>query len=338
MKIEKVEVVIQEHEFMPQVFVNITDSDGLKGIGEAWWGLATQPVIAAIEHTLAPQILGEDSRKIEYLWQKMYKYSYRYGTEGILLCGLSGIDLALWDMLGKRLNVPVAQLMGGTVRDSLKAYASLPPLRDPNRLKMMVKKSIDDGYAGVKLHEYSLDLIALARETAGETYPIMVDVNGHWTALEAEKSALDMEEYNIDWFEEPLWPMQDHEAMSRLRQKTNVNLAAGENEYSLKGFASLMKSGHVTYIQPEITKIGGLTMARKVSALADLYNLPICPHGFRVGPALYANTHWALAELNMEWLEVPLLPDEISFATDIPVPEMEDGCLLLPEGPGLGLP
>jgi L-alanine-DL-glutamate epimerase-like enolase superfamily enzyme len=123
--------------------------------------------------------------------------------------------------------------------------------------------------------------------------------------------------------------------------------AAGENEYTLSAFDSLMESGAVDYVQPEITKIGGLTMARKISAIADLHNFPICPHGFRVGPALYANVHWALTQMNMEWLEIPMLPENYPFPPGISenypfppgiyIPKMINGEIYLPEGNGLGL-
>ena len=116
MKITRIETRLYPHDLIPQLFVEITTDENLTGVGEAWWGLSVKPVESVINDALAPLIIGEDSGRIEYLWQKIFKYGYRYGTEGIFMCGLSGIDLALWDLLGKRLNVPVADLLGGTVR------------------------------------------------------------------------------------------------------------------------------------------------------------------------------------------------------------------------------
>jgi len=312
--------------------------DGLAGTGEAWWGLSIKPVESAINDALAPLLIGEDPGRIEFLWDKMYRYAFRYGTEGVILCGLSGIDLALWDLMGKKFNVPVAHLMGGVVRDRLKAYASLPPLGEEKRIEEQINRAVEGGFAGVKLHERDVSTVALARKIAPQGYPIMLDVNGGWTLLEAEDNAKRLEEYEVTWLEEPLWPMQDHEAMARIRFKTDVRFAAGENEYSLKAVNNLMMSGAVDFVQPEITKIGGLSMARKISALADLHNYVICPHGFRIGPALYANVHWALTQFNMEWLEIPLLPEGYKFPSEVPMPEMIDGEVLLPSGPGLGVP
>jgi len=338
MKIEKVETKIFEDKFLSQLFVSITTDEGLKGTGEAWWGLSVKPVESAVNDTLAPLLIGEDSSRIEFLWHKMYKYAYRYGTEGVIPCGLSGVDLALWDLMGKRLAVPVARLMGGPVRDSIKAYASLPPLRQKKILKEQIERAVDVGFAGVKLHEVDVEMVSLARKVAPYGFPIMLDVNGHWTPLEAEENAKRLEAFDLVWLEEPLWPMQDHKAMARIRQKTRLRFAAGENEYTLPAFDRLMKSGSVDYIQPEITKIGGLSMAGKVSVLADLNNFAICPHGFRIGPALYANIHWALTQMNMEWLEIPWLPEGYVFPSGVPMPEMVNGKVSLPETPGLGVP
>ena len=338
MKITRIETKLCDHELIPQLLIEVSTDEGLKGIGEAWWGLSVKPVESVINNALAPLLLEEDSSRIEYLWQKMFKYGYRYGTEGIFMCGLSGIDLALWDLLGKRLQVPVANLLGGTVRDSMKAYASLPPLRQQDPLIKEIKRVVAAGFAGVKLHETDVDLVKLAREAVPENFPLMLDVNGQWTLLEAETNAKKLEDCSLTWLEEPIWPMQDHLAMSRFRQRVPLKLAAGENEYSLKAFDSLMKTNAVDYIQPEITKIGGLSMARKVSALADLYNLPICPHSFRTGPAAYANVHWALSQTNMEWFEIPWLPEGFNFPADVPELEIDNGLISLPEGIGLGTP
>lgn len=338
MKIINIETIVYEHQFLSSVFVKVESEDGLSGIGEAWWGLNVSPVVSAINDTLAPLLKGEDSLKINYLWDKMYRYAYRYGTEGILLTGLSGIDIALWDLLGKRLEVPVASLMGGTVRDSLQAYASLPPLGQEDVLVREVKRAVNQGYAGVKLHEKEVEMVSAAREAVPEGFPIMLDVNGRWTVLEALDMAQRLKPYKLVWLEEPVWPMQDYRAMEELHLRSGISIAAGENEYKLESFTNLMQCQGLDWVQPEITKIGGLTMAVKISALADLYNAVICPHGFRVGPAFYANVHWSLSQLNMGWLEIPFLPEEYSFPANVSLPKIENGKVYLPTGNGLGMP
>ena len=319
MKITQIETKVYEDKLLPQLFVSITTDVGLQGIGEAWYGLPVKPIESAINHALAPLLIGEDSSRIEFLWRKMYKYAYRYGTEGILLCA------------------PVAHLLGGIVRNSLKAYASLPPLRKEKLLIEQINSAVAAGFAGVKLHEVDVDLVAAARRCAPDGFPLMLDVNGHWAPLEAEEQAKRLEDYDLIWLEEPVWPMQDHKAMARVREKVSIRFAAGENEYTLGAFDRLMTSGAVEYVQPEISKIGGLSTARKISALADLHNAVICPHAFRIGPALYASIHWALTQTNMAWLEIPWLPEGYAFPSGVPMPKIVNGEMGLPDAPGLGV-
>jgi L-alanine-DL-glutamate epimerase-like enolase superfamily enzyme len=143
MKIEKIEAIPFEAERLSQLFVRITTDEDLTGLGETWYGLPIDPIKSALEDTLIPLLLNEDSSRIEYLWHKMYHYDYRYGTEGVMLCTISGIDLALWDLMGKRLDCPVIQLLGGMVREGLKAYASFPPYREEKLLLGEVERAIE---------------------------------------------------------------------------------------------------------------------------------------------------------------------------------------------------
>jgi L-alanine-DL-glutamate epimerase-like enolase superfamily enzyme len=167
---------------------------------------------------------------------------------------------------------------------------------------------------------------------------IMFDVNGYFSSKEACRVARQLMKFDIFWFEEPTWPMRDHEAMVQVKQETGICIAAGENEFNLDSFERLMTSAAVDYVMPEISKIGGLTAARRISEMGELQNLPISPHGFRIGPALYANVHWALNCPHSDWIEVPFLPEGYEFPAKIPVPPMESGMITLPMGPGLGLP
>ena len=338
MIIERIETMYYKHEAAPQLFVSVFTDEGLIGLGETWYGLPVEPVESTIKHTLTPLLIGEDSGRIEFLWQKMYRHAYRYGTEGIVSCAISGIDLALWDLLGKRLDVPVAVLLGGTVRDGLKAYASLPPLPSKELILNQIEKAVEAGFTGAKIHELEPGLIKRIRDAVPADFSIMLDSAGHWNPVEAVENINKLEEYQLTWIEEPIWPMQDHQAMARVRERVNVNFAAGENEFSLSSLNRLMETGAVSYLQPEVAKIGGLSMARKISALAELHNQIICPHSYRTGPASYASIHWAMSHQNMGWLEIPWLPEGYEFPAKIPGPPLVEGKILLPEGPGFGVP
>ncbi len=340
---------------LPQLFVDIESEDGLVGIGECWWGVPNpgrltvsdagrdagphlKPIASAVDDLFAQFLRGAPADNIAALRQEMVHFAYRYGIGGILSAALSGIDLALWDLKGKRLGVPAIDLLGGPVRAGLRAYASLPPLREPDLLQSEVRRAVSMGFTGVKLHELTVEHMRLAREAAGPDIAIMVDVNGHFTVLEAVELARGLADHDVYWFEEPTWPMRDHRAMAKVRAETGVCLAAGENELGLAGLDALMRSGAADVIMPEIAKIGGLTVLRQVGALAALHNLPLSPHSFRSGPAMYANVHFALSCPQADWVETPFLPEVLNFAGGIPLPPIEDGLIKLPPGPGLGLP
>ncbi len=353
-KIIRVETQILADPYLPQLLVRVSADDNLSGLGECWWGVspvetqakgvtlppgaAVEPIAAAVDHILGPLLVGQDPGNIEGLWHQLIRYAYRYGDEGVIRCALSGIDLALWDLLGKRLNAPLVQLFGGAVRRELRAYASLPPLRDAGRIRQEIRRAQAAGFKGIKLHEYDPETAALARREVGDQMALMFDVNGRFSPLEAVDAARRLAPHNLTWFEEPVWPMRDHAAMARIRRETGIRLAAGENEFGLQGFHGLMTQAGVDYIMPEITKIGGLTAARKIAALAELFNATLSPHGYRIGPALYANVHWAMSCLHCDWLEVPFLPEGFEFPAKINLPPMEDGLIRLPPGAGLGLP
>ena len=352
MKIADIVTEVKNHETRPQLFVRVVQEDGLSGIGECWWGIypgaeaakdlpaACQvlPLASTVQNILRPLLIGQDARHIEARYQQMIHYAYRYGIEGILGSALSGIDIALWDLAGKRLGVPVVELLGGKAKESVRAYASLPPIRDPERLRIEAGRAVAAGFPGIKLHEHDPDLAGLVRDEVGPDIAIMFDVNGHFDPQKAIAVARELMKHQICWFEEPTWPMRDIGAMVRLKEATGVSIAAGENEFSQESFYRLMRSKAVDFVMPEVSKIGGLTAAGKLTPLFDVFNLPFCPHSFRLGPAMYANVHWALSCEKSDWVEVPWLPEGAAFPSGVPIPPMENGRIVLPEGVGLGLP
>jgi len=339
MKIVEVKAEALKGEFISEVIVRISTDDGAVGVGESWWGLAAQPIVAAVNDLFAPLLMGQDPDRIENLWGLMYRHGYRYGTEGVVMCALSGIDLALWDLKGKVLGRSVLSLLGGPVCDGVRAYASLPPFSGREELiRKECARAVEAGFVGIKLHETEAQAVAAARDEVGPGIALMLDPAGHWTLSEAADQAGRLAEYGLVWLEEPIFPMQDHEALLKLKSRTRIPLAAGENEYSLKAFQHLLSSGAVDFIQPEITKVGGLTAALKVGVLAELNNVAICPHCFCQGPVLYANLHWLFSQHGMEWMEIPFVRGRYSFPSGVGRPTLKDGRIMPPADlPGFGL-
>ena len=334
---------VMDGEQLINVIVRVRDTDGIEGVGEAWWGIAGEPagrpaapIVSVVDDLLAPRALGEEADRIERLWFDLWDWGYRYADQGIFAMGLSGLDLALWDLRGKKLGVPVAGLLGGPIADAIPAYASFPPLRDPDRLIDETKRALAAGFEAVKLHELDPELTALLRATFGSELQIMVDVNGHFDPVEAIAHGRRLSELDVVWFEEPVRPMRDRAAIARVGRAVECDLAGGENEHTLLDFQALLETGALTYLQPEITKIGGLTPARRVSAVAEAANVVLAPHNFRLGPALFASIHWGFTSPATRWFEFPWVPEDVAFSYPAELPPLVDGKVEPLTGPGFG--
>lgn len=342
--VEQITTEILTSGDLVNVLVTVTDEDGATGVGEAWWGIpdrtdpgrSARPITATIDDLLTPRTIGREANNIEAIWHNLWHWGQRYGDTGIFLMGLSGLDLALWDLKGKRLDTPVVDLLGGPALDSIPVYASLPALREPELLLRETTRAIEAGFAAVKLHEVDPELTAFLRDEFGPELVIMVDVNGHFDPVEAISHGRRLSELNVLWFEEPVSPMRDERSIARVGEAIGCDLAGGENEYSLADFDRLLATGALTYLQPEITKIGGMTGAKRVGALAERHNVALCPHNFRLGPSLYASIHWAFSSPASKWLEFPWLPDGIRSSYPVLLPEIEGGVVRPLMGPGFG--
>jgi D-galactarolactone cycloisomerase len=344
-KIKNINVDVLKSKQKTQVIVKITDSENNEGIGEAWWGLPdpenpggySDPIVSVIENILTPKLLGKNANNIEKHWQDLSDFGYRYGDQGIYLMGLSGIDIALWDLLGKKNKLSICQILGGAVHETLPCYASLPPLRSPELVIQETKRAINLGITAIKLHEIETNYVNILRKEFGNSIKIMVDVNGHYSLLEAIKAGNKMKEHNITWFEEPINPMRDYKSIKTVGEKTGIPLAGGENEYTLTDFKNLLDKDILTYLQPEITKIGGITTAKKLSTLIEMYNIALCPHNFSIGPSLYASIHWAFSSIKTTWIEIPWVPENFGFDFYNELPKISNGKIKKPTGFGINL-
>ena len=342
--IAEVEAEVWDAEPLINVIVRVVDADGVEGVGEAWWGIADgdeparagRPIAAVVNDLLAPRVIGRDADGIERIWHDLVDWGQRYG-DGPFLMGVSGLDLALWDLKGRRLDQPVCSLLGGPVADAIAAYASLPPLREPDLLVSETARAVEAGFRAVKLHELDPELTALLRREFGHDLELMVDVNGHFGPVEAIAHGRRLAELGVTWFEEPVSPMRDHAAIARVGRAVPCDLAAGENEYSVADIERLLDTGVITYLQPEITKVGGLTPARRMAAAAERHNVALCPHNFRLGPSLLASIHWAFTSPAARWLELPWVPTDRRFSHPTPLPALVGGMVAAPTGPGLAL-
>ena len=323
-------------QVVDSLVVKVTADDGTVGWGETFGFTAIPAVKLAIDTILAPEVIGRDVSQREKLMTELQKKLHIFGRSGAFIYGLSAIDIALWDIAGKRANQPIHQLLGGSEATSLAAYASLIRYGDPELVRRNVRRAVDAGYRYLKLHEVDVACVAAAREAAGPDIEITLDVNCPWTVREALDMAEQLRPYNLRWLEEPVWPPENYAGLAAVRRQGGIPVAAGENASTLMDFQHLLEAGAVDFIQPSPAKMGGITELQKVYALAKAHNTTVMVHTFYDGPGLLASVHASAAlggpQSIVEWRYFDL---EAQLYGDAIIPK--EGRMSVPQGPGLGL-
>jgi L-alanine-DL-glutamate epimerase-like enolase superfamily enzyme len=330
--------------------VRVTTDAGIVGIGEV--DSAPAAVKGAIEgpfsHTtacgLGQLVIGEDPFETEYLWRKMYRGNIYGGRRGVGLHAMSGIDMALWDIKGKALGLPIWKLLGGGFHKKIRPYASSLFGPTPEETGKRARRFRDRGFTAVKFgwdpmgrdEATDVALVREARKGLGDGPDLMIDAGLVWDAKTAIQRARAFSEHKIYWLEEPLGP-DDYEGYRRLSEATEVRIAAGEEESNRQSFVDLMDRGRIDVVQVDLTRCGGFTEAMKIASLAADRGLPVVNHGFTT----YINVAAALHFLNsipnsfiLEFVaeEETTLRDEITQRI-----EARDGYLEIPSAPGLGV-
>jgi D-galactarolactone cycloisomerase len=317
------------------LLVRVETDNGLVGWGEAFCYGCTDAVRAALHNMIAPIVIGEDASNIARLSHDLQQKLHLFGRYGITIFALSGLDIALWDIAGKAAGLPLVQLLGGSGRDKLPAYASLLKYRDPERVAARTRLAVQQGYRHIKLHETEEPEVKAAREAAGSDVAIMVDTNCPWTPEQARIMTLKLRPYNLHWLEEPIFPPEDFSAIARLREGTGVAMAAGENNCTSFQFRDMFAAGAVDYAQPSVTKVGGVTEFLKVATLADAAGVTLMPHSPYFGPGFLATLHLLAARGSPGgMIERYHMDLEASLYGDLLNPV--DGGFVVPMGPGLG--
>jgi len=336
--------------------IEVETDEGITGIGETCIhserGEAAVAAQKIVEVGFKPLPVGADPLDIQRLWHKLYSYCEWYGRAGVSIYALSGIDVALWDICGKALGVPIYTLLGGKFRDKIPVYASLLfDMDDPEGTARMGKEYVKQGYKAVKYGwgktrerafgmnpDKDEEMIRTIREVLGPQIQIMVDVGRfvNLTPAQAIKLAKRLEKYNIFWLEEPL-PPEDVIGYKLLSNAVDVYIAAGESEYNIQGFKEYITKRAVDIIQPDVTKAGGLTIVRKIVDLCEAWNLLMVPHGFSSVVNVAANLQLVASMPRAFILEYRRTPSPlISRLAKKPL-VYEDGHLKIPSEPGLGI-
>ena len=315
------------------VLVKVETEEGITGWGDAFSYNCCSAVTAAVRDMIAPRALGRDAADIGALMVQLQQELHLWGRYGITLFALSGLDIALWDAAAKQAGVSLSALLGGARREIIPGYASLFKYRDPEIVAERCRAAIRDGYPAIKLHETEEAEVKAAREAVGPGVALMVDTNCPWTPEEAHENALRLKPYALHWLEEPIFPPEDFAALAKLRADVGIPIAAGENACTAYDFEKMFQAGAVTYAQPSVTKVGGITEFLEVAALAEKYEVELMPHSPYFGPGFLASLH--LAALSEEVLIERFYVDmEASLYGDLI--DTSEGEFRLPPGPGIG--
>jgi D-galactarolactone cycloisomerase len=339
-----------------------TDEPGLFGWGEAaMWGGPWATSVVAVEKEIAPLIIGLDPRQPEYIWERVYQQTYYHGRKGILLACLSGIDIALWDILGRSVGQPVWRLLGGYGRP-LRAYASSGYYRrdySNTDLANDVGRAREEGYLGFKmkvgniagaihartLHETPLrvtfrediERVKSARQALGPDLDLMCDATTSLDHKTAMAYAEAFEDLQVRWFEEPTQP-ENISGCAELARHTRVPIAGFETETSKFNFAALMDAGAIQVVQPDVIQVGGITEARKIAAYAQMRHLMFSCKNYSTAVSLAACLNLLYGLPNADYFECDMDPSP--WRQDILNQSLftfESGLVAPFDRPGLGL-
>lgn len=271
------------------LLIEISTDEGITGLGFlTGLGVASGSEIIVINEIitkgLKPMVIGKDPFSIEQLWQTMYHGTTRYGRKGAAVRAISGVDIALWDLIGKKTSTPVYKLLGGYA-DKTKVYASggfYTERNDINELINEMQGYLDKGFKAVKMkvgRDVRKDALRVeaVRKAIGDDIDLLVDANEAWDVSNALRFIKAVESYNVFWLEEPLAP-DDIDGYVQLTRQSVIPIAAGENEYTKYGFKDLIARNAVHLVQPDVTRVGGISEWMKVAALARAWNMPCVTH------------------------------------------------------------
>ena len=313
-------------------FVKVYTDEGITGLGE---GSGWPRVVETAINDLKPIVIGEDPMNIERIWQKMLVSTMGAGMTGTPGSGsMNAIDMALWDIKGKALNTPVWNLLGGKVRDRIRAYGHAKTPERALELKERGLTAVKTG--GVHRTVEKVDAI---RKAVGDEMDIMVDAHGPpwFTTKDAIVIGKALEPYKLLFYEDPV-PPDNIEALQRVQDNVDIPIAAGERHSHIWGVRQLIEREIVDVVQPDTGRIGGISQMMKIAAMAAAHYITVAPHSGSLGPvAEYAAIHVLAAIPNALILE--RVHDDVPVRYDVTLPHIEtiDGHIEVPDRPGLGV-
>ena len=351
MKITGIETYICHAYRTNWVFVKVlTNIDGLYGIVEATLEYKEHTVAQACKE-LERTLVGKDPHRIEEIWHSVYRDAYWRGG-AVLMSALSAVEMALWDIKGKDLGVPVYQLLGGKVRESVPCYANgwFAPSKTPSEFAEKAKEAVSQGFKALKWDPFGSSYLQIERkqlneviECVGAVYDavkdnadIIIEGHGRFDIPTAVRVGHALGEFDILWFEEPI-PPQNLEGLAEVKRRVNVPVSAGERLYNRWEFRSLFELKAADFIQPDVSHAGGIMELKKIAAMAEAYHIPICPHNPSGPIANAATLQLAACVPNFYLLET--MSSDVPWRKDISTEDVkfENGEMFISDKPGLGI-
>lgn len=332
------------------VFVKVYTDEGIDGVGEATLEYKEKALIGAVEH-IREVLVGKDPRRIEKHYHAIYRDAYWRGG-AVLMSALSAVEMALWDILGKSLNVPVYQLLGGMVHESVRIYANgwFAGAKRPEEFAQKAKEAVARGITALKWDPFgknylnlsnaeldaALTCIGAVREAVGPNVDLLIEGHGRFNVPTGIRIAKELEPFRPMFFEEPT-PPDSVGALAEVREKSPVPIAAGERLYTRFAYRELFERKAADYIQPDLSHAGGIMECKKLAAIAESFYIPFAPHN-PSGPVANAAT-LQLAACIPNFCILEIMYSDVDYRKKITNEDLQyrDGRIQIPQKPGLGL-
>jgi galactonate dehydratase len=352
MRISDVKTYVLGTAWRNLTYVEVHTDDGLTGVGEARMLNHTDALLGYLAEAVPNHILGSDPFNIEDLVQRMFRNDYGRAGE-IAMSAISTVEMACWDVVGKALQQPVYRLLGGAVRERIKAYANgwYTVERTPSEFAEAAKRVLAKGYRALKLDPFgagfyeleraeqarSIELVEAVRDAVGRDVDILVEMHGRFSPASAIAIAKELEPFKPGWVEEPV-PPENLKALKKAAEHIRIPVATGERIHTRHEYRELLELQAADIIQPDITHFGGILETKKLAAWADACYVLVAPHNVCGPVATAANLHLAACTTNFKIQEhFNDFAEDFVKAAAPGNPEVVDGYFALPSGPGLGV-
>lgn len=343
------------------IFVQVDTDEGITGWGEVttYPGPVANRAVAAYIDQIGAWLKGENPANIEEIWHKIFRAMTYVGTRGATTAAISAVDIALWDIRGKVLGLPIYQLLGGPVRDRIALYCHPYNPTSPEAITSSAKEIAAAGFKAFKMDPMihnlrggnagyldgelsaeveaeALDILAAAREAVGPQMEILIDAHGLYNVPSAVRLANKMAAHNIFWFEEPV-PVESWKALKQVKEQVSVSICVGERLHTRWEFVPIFENGLADFVMPDVTWTGGISELKKIATMAEAYYIPISPHDASGPVNVMAGAQVMMTVPNFYKLEVHRYDlSGYNILVDQPL-DVRQGCLYVPERPGLGV-